>query len=105
MSVDLRPDVRPDSWRGAVGWEARDGALRVWRLLPGLVDRAFAPELVAMARQSAGVRLEVVAAAGRRDLDQVGPSHRLGACGPRPGHALDRLRILDHAVQRRSRAE
>ncbi|WP_460798867.1 GDSL-type esterase/lipase family protein [Microbacterium sp. GXF0217] len=59
MAHDLRPDTRPDAWRGAVGWEERDGAMRAWRLLPELVNRAFAPELITNARQSVGVRLDI----------------------------------------------
>lgn len=42
-----------------MGWEERDGAIRAWRLLPELVNRAFAPDLVTNARQSVGVRLDV----------------------------------------------
>ncbi|MGF6823803.1 hypothetical protein M2317_002723 [Microbacterium sp. ZKA21] len=59
VAHDLRPDIRPDAWRGAVGWEEHDGAVRSWRLLPELVDRAFAPDLITNARQSVGVRLDV----------------------------------------------
>lgn len=59
VALDLRPDSRPDAWRGAVGWEQHDGAMRAWRLLPELVSRAFAPDLLTNARQSVGVRLEV----------------------------------------------
>lgn len=60
MTAELRPDVRPDVWRGAAGWDERDGALRAWRLLPRLVPRAFSPELLSKAREAAGVRLDVV---------------------------------------------
>ena len=42
-----------------MGWEERDGALRSWRLLPELVSRAFAPDLITNARQSVGVRLDI----------------------------------------------
>lgn len=42
-----------------MGWEEHDGAIRAWRLLPELVNRAFAPELVTNARQSVGVRLDI----------------------------------------------
>lgn len=59
VANDLRPDTRPDAWRGAVGWEERNGAIRAWRLLPELVDRAFAPDLIVNARQSVGVRLDI----------------------------------------------
>lgn len=60
VTAELRPDVRPEAWRGAAGWEERDGAWRAWRLLPELVGRAFSPELLAKAREAAGVRLDVV---------------------------------------------
>lgn len=60
MSTELRPDVRPEAWRGALGWEEHDGGLRAWRLLPELVGRAFSPELLSKAREAAGVRLDVV---------------------------------------------
>jgi hypothetical protein len=60
VSTELRPDVRPDAWRGAAGWEERDGAQRAWRILPELVGRAFSPELLSKAREAAGVRLDVV---------------------------------------------
>lgn len=70
VTAQLRPDLRPDVWRGAVGWESRgDGAVRVWRLLPELVDRAFAPELLDKAREAAGVRADVVTTAGELRLD------------------------------------
>ncbi|WP_420113627.1 GDSL-type esterase/lipase family protein [Pseudactinotalea sp.] len=60
MTAELRPDVRPDAWRGAAGWDERDGALRAWRLRPELVGRAFSPELLSKAREAAGVRLDVL---------------------------------------------
>lgn len=60
MTTELRPDVRPDAWRGAAGWEGRGGAQRAWRILPELLGRAFSPELLAKAREAAGVRLDVV---------------------------------------------
>jgi len=69
VTTELRPDVRPEAWRGAAGWEERDGAFRAWRLLPALVGRAFAPELLAKAREAAGVRLDVVTDAGVLELD------------------------------------
>ena len=70
VTARLRPDRRPDVWRGAVGWESRaDGAVRVWRLLPELTERAFAPELLDKAREAAGVRADVVTAAEELRLD------------------------------------
>lgn len=68
MITELRPDARSDAWRGAAGWEERDGALRAWRLLPELVGRAFAPELLAKAREAAGVRLDVLTDADLLEL-------------------------------------
>lgn len=68
--IDLRPDLNPAAWRGAIGWERRDdGAVRAWRLLPELVGRAFAPDLLEKAREAAGVRLDVVTAADTLALD------------------------------------
>ena len=68
-STELRPDLAPAAWRGAVGWEQRDDAVRVWRLLPDRIDRAFAPDLVEKAREAAGVRADVVTAADTLHLD------------------------------------
>lgn len=69
VSTELRPDVRPDAWRGAAGWQEREGALRAWRILPELVGRAFSPELLSKAREAAGVRLDVVTDADTLTLE------------------------------------
>jgi len=70
VTTELRPDLRPDVWRGVVGWETSDdGAMRVWRLLPDLLGRAFAPELLDKAREAAGVRADVVTAADELSVD------------------------------------
>jgi hypothetical protein len=62
-----------------VGWQPRaDGAVRVWRLPPEQVGRAFAPDLLDKAREAAGVRADVVTAADelRLDLEVTIPADR-----------------------------
>src|SRR5690606_39018830 len=61
--------LQPNAWRGAVGWEAREGAVRAWRLLPDRLDRVFAPDLLEKAREAAGVRADVVTVADTLTLD------------------------------------